>query len=300
MDAEESTHLKMHLSPRELSRAVGASESTLKRWTDDGLLRATRTAGGHRRIAIGEAVRFVRAAGLTVVDAAALGLPELSGAFGGSEESDASSVLFNALTEGDASRCRGLILQSYLAGQAVAQIADQQIAPAMRRIGDLWKHDRKGILLEHRATNLLIEAVAQLRSLLSRPADDAPLAIGAAPTGDPYVLPTLLAATALADEGWRDMNLGPETPLDVLRLAMAASRPKLVWLSITTEPRQNADIAHNINEMLEEQHAWGGRMVVGGQRCPRRIPSAPGLCHATSMCELTAFARGLAATSAKP
>lgn len=52
--------MKPLLSPRELAQAIGVSESSIKRWIDDGLIGATKTAGGHRRIAGSEAIRFVR------------------------------------------------------------------------------------------------------------------------------------------------------------------------------------------------------------------------------------------------
>ena len=55
------------LSPKELAQAIGVSESSLKRWADEGLLRATRTAGGHRRIPLAEAIRFLRDTQATLV-----------------------------------------------------------------------------------------------------------------------------------------------------------------------------------------------------------------------------------------
>jgi excisionase family DNA binding protein len=51
------------LSPRELAAAVGVSESSLKRWADEGRVKVARTAGGHRRIELAEAVRFIRQSG---------------------------------------------------------------------------------------------------------------------------------------------------------------------------------------------------------------------------------------------
>lgn len=60
-------------SPREFAAAIGASESSVKRWVDAGELVAAKTAGGHRRIALTEAVRFIRQRGMSVVDAKALG-----------------------------------------------------------------------------------------------------------------------------------------------------------------------------------------------------------------------------------
>src|SRR5690242_3719305 len=55
-----------HLSPRDLADALGVSESSLKRWVDAGKLAAFRTEGGHRRIAVSEALRFIRETGAPV------------------------------------------------------------------------------------------------------------------------------------------------------------------------------------------------------------------------------------------
>ncbi|MED5508142.1 MAG: DNA-binding protein, partial [Planctomycetota bacterium] len=54
--------------------AIGMSESSLKRWVDRGLLESTRTAGGHRRIRVKEAVRFIRDRQLVVSAPEKLGL----------------------------------------------------------------------------------------------------------------------------------------------------------------------------------------------------------------------------------
>jgi len=67
--------LKDLLSPKEFAEAIGVSQSSIKRWTDEGRIEAARTAGGHRRIPIAEAVRFVRETGASVVQPQALGLP---------------------------------------------------------------------------------------------------------------------------------------------------------------------------------------------------------------------------------
>src|SRR4051794_17870331 len=65
---------KTLLTPKELADAIGASESSLRRWVDGGRLRISRTAGGHRRIPVEEAVRFIRETGATLVRPEMLGL----------------------------------------------------------------------------------------------------------------------------------------------------------------------------------------------------------------------------------
>ncbi|MHC4811387.1 MAG: excisionase family DNA-binding protein, partial [Planctomycetota bacterium] len=103
--------MKHLLSPRELAAAIGVSESTLKRWTDDGLINATRTAGGHRRIPLAEAIRFVRATRTRVVNPTILQLGDLPGleATANGNGMDRVEQVHRALEEGAEMPLRGLV-----------------------------------------------------------------------------------------------------------------------------------------------------------------------------------------------
>jgi excisionase family DNA binding protein len=286
--------MKSQLSPKEFGEATGVSESSVKRWIDAGLIASTRTAGGHRRIAIEEAVRYVRENRLRVLKPQALGLADVT-----EREIDlndprlAHRALSHALQTGLAPQARGIILSLYLGGQSVAAIADGPIAAAMHEIGELWKKSPAGVHVEHRATDICLQAVAQLRTLLPPPADDAPIAVGAAPTGDPYLLPTMLAAATLVDEGWRAVNLGPQTPFDVLSLAIGEYEARLVWLSITA--RQKPDwITGEVANLARYLGQRRGFLIVGGRETPRPfVASADNLHIGQAMAELAAFARGV-------
>ena len=63
------------LSPKQVAHAIGASESSLKRWCDQGLLTTVKTAGGHRRIPVQEVLRFVREQNHAVVEPHILSMP---------------------------------------------------------------------------------------------------------------------------------------------------------------------------------------------------------------------------------
>lgn len=91
-------NLKPVLSTRELAEAIGVSESSIKRWADDGTVRAVRTIGGHRRIPFEEAIRFVRASNLRLVKPEVLGLHDVSsvqGRSGGRKRRAARSTSFS-------------------------------------------------------------------------------------------------------------------------------------------------------------------------------------------------------------
>ena len=295
--------MKTTLSPKELGAAIGVSESSLKRWADTGRLHVARTAGGHRRIQLAEAVRFIRESGFAVERPDLLGLDDLAEIEPGGRTEDVAAQFHDALLEGQAERARGLVLSLYLDGTAVSQLADRVIAPAMGRIGARWQHGPEGIFFEHRASDICDQALNRLRGLLPA-AEAAPVAVGAGPEDDPYVLPSLMAATVLATEGWSEVSLGAYTPVHVLARAAADCEARLVWLALSVErsPGGNAELVRALAAGLRAAGS-DARVVVGGPGVSaERPPAVAGAYFAGSMSELAAFAQGLrtAATDATP
>ena len=66
----------------------------------------------------------------------------------------------------------------FLNGSGVAAICDGAMQQAMRQIGELWPKDPRGILIEHRATDICLHAPGVLRQMLGDPAEHAPVALG--------------------------------------------------------------------------------------------------------------------------
>lgn len=255
--------MKPVISPRELAEAIGVSESSLKRWANDGLIHVSKTAGGHRRIAIGEAVRFIRSVGAPLVRPDVLGigdLPSFNAELLASETP--SDRLFQHLAEGRAREARSLILSLYLGGKSVAEIADGPIRYAMARLGEIWTHSPAGIFIEHRATDICVQAVQELRLLIDQPAARF-TAVGGAPPGDPYILASLLAATALTAEGGNAINLGANTPFETMLTAAEHHAAHFIWISVGTAPCPDelcTEIVHLAARFAER----GGKLMVGG------------------------------------
>jgi MerR family transcriptional regulator, light-induced transcriptional regulator len=67
-----------HLTPKQVARAIGVSEASLKRWCDKGLIHSVRTAGGHRRLPLADVMSFLRKSGHPLVSPEVLGLPAVS------------------------------------------------------------------------------------------------------------------------------------------------------------------------------------------------------------------------------
>jgi len=262
----------------------------VKRWVDDGTLTASRTAGGHRRIALAEAVRFVRVSG-TPVAHPQLFLGETRFPAAAALPGDAHEDFFSLLERDEAPAARAWLLSLYVSGWSVAAICDGPMRCAMEKIGTLWLHGVDGIVIEHRATDTCVRVLAELRGFFAAPEPGALVAVGAAPNGDPYLLPSMMAAAVLAELGFRDLNLGPHCPTEVLALATQRYHPRLVWLAMRLKPESDAAM-RAVTDLASQLATNGGTLVLGGQGAPP-VPPHPGLLRVQNMAELAAFARGL-------
>jgi excisionase family DNA binding protein len=280
-------------SPAELAPVVGVSESTLKRWVDRGHLRAERTPGGHRRIALPDLVSFLRARGRAVPSFE--GLRALAGrGTARAIEAPTPDVLARLLCLGDAGAASAIVLDQFREGRPLDDLLDRLAAPAMAQVGHWWAQGQVDVYEEHVATLTLYGVLLQLRSLVPAAPDTAPLALGGAPERDPYLLPSLMAELTLAEMGWRTINVGPDTPARSFREAIDQRRPRLVWLSITS-PDPASGFLDEYPRVFEAAQAQGTSLMLGGQGLTaalrdRFLATAFGF----RLAHLRAFARSLA------
>ena len=267
------------LSPKDLARAIGMSESSLKRWADKGLLEVTRTAGGHRRITVRDAIKFIRNRRLRVLRPDAIGLPSQSVESVQSLD-EVGQLLLDHVTEGRMDDAWHLLMGQYLSGASIAELGDGPIRSALTELGDRWDHDPDGIFIEHRATDLCMRVIQQMRHLAS-PNRPSFRATGGGISDDPYLLPSMLVASVISENGGDATNLGPNTPVDVLRIDSVkrpeGERPDLVWISISVldEP---VSTGREISKFAHECHEQGILLAVGGRDIEQLSLSAvPGL-----------------------
>ena len=266
------------VSPRDLARAIGMSESSLKRWADQGILHVSRTAGGHRRIQVREAIRFVRDRKLSIAVPSALGLSARLGdidqapqpigieSYDGGLNSEIAPFV-HLLESGDGESAELFLLGRYLAGVSIAEIGDQLIRPSLERLGH-GPHGAEEILKEHRATQVCLQAIEQMRAM-SRVTQPSFRAVGAGSAANSYMLPSLLVAAIMEESGGRAINLGANTPISALRCeALSAHSNRdpadLVWLSIS-EPMDDPDELAGLSKLIEDCAHHQIHLMVGGR-----------------------------------
>ena len=283
---------KPWFSPAELAPIAGVSESTLKRWVDIGHLRAEKTAGGHRKIAAADLIAFLRSRGRSVPSLE--GLTAMAGVTSARRSRTLTpGTLADLLIRGDVPAARSLLAGQFQSGRELVELADELVAPAMSQIGLWWADSTVDVYQEHLATLRAWGILLDLKNLLPVPREDAPLAIGAVPEGDPYLLPSLMAEIALAELGWRTMNIGPNTPIGSLQEAMAAHAPRMVWLSVTSRS-PHPSFFEGYPRVFEAAQSQGIPVALGGQGVTpalrdRLVASAFG----TRLAHLKAFARAI-------
>jgi excisionase family DNA binding protein len=284
-------HLQ-YLSTPEAAGVLGVSVSTIKRWVDEGVLPAHRTAGGHRKLLRAEVLALARQGDLPRGDLAAL--TAVSARESALDLETMVADLWKTLLDGQGFEVRAMIRRAYGSGVAIETLADRVIAPAMAKVGHDWETARIDVWQEHRATQLCAAALFDLKNELEARAErNRPVAVGGAPEGDPYLLPTLLAQYVLLDSGWEAVNLGPNTPLQSLAKALKELRPRLLWLSVSYVEHK-ATFIDGYQELYRAAERQGVAVAVGGQALGGAIRSAiPYTTHGDGLSHLAAFARTL-------
>ena len=249
-------------SPKQVARAIGVSESTLKRWCDSDLIPMTRTAGGHRRIEVEAVIQFLRETGRQVIEPELLGLPVTAGKTEWTLKR-ATDRIVASLVSGEEAVVRQIMFDLLLAGHSVTAIFDDVMAPAFHQIGDQWSCGDVAVYQERRACEICLRCLREVRTS-STLANDAPTAIGATVESDIYTLPIAMSEIVLRSVGWNTTSLGTNLPFETLIDATRTAQPRLLWLSISYISDEPAFVA-GINRLFEAAHAGDTAVAIGGQ-----------------------------------
>ena len=254
--------MKELLSPKQVAQALGVSESSLKRWCDQGRIATVRTGGGHRRLSLADVLRFVRDHAHPLVSPEVLGLPSVR------EPSErclvrARQLLADALLNGDESLSRRVVFDLYLAKHAWSAICDDVIAASFREIGERWSCRQAEVYQERRACEIMLRILHAFRDT-QRGMEPGCKAIGGTPAGDLYTIPNAMVELMMRESGWSAVSLGSSIPFDSLAAAVRAHQPSVLWLSVSHIP-DPAEFVSGYAQVFEVAQQQGVAIVMGGQ-----------------------------------
>ena len=284
--------MEEQLTTRQVAEALSVSESSVKRWCDQGAIPTIRTVGKHRRIPLDGLLRFLEETNRQVLVPSKLktqGVPQISDC----PELDVLLPLFErAVIEGNELECRALLTRYYAHHESFAKLADEFIAATFRRLGELWNCGSLEIYQERRGCEVCHRVLHEFRHLIPEAPPNAPIAIGAAPSGDQYTLPGQLIELVLRECRWRATNLGSNLPFETIAQAVSTYRPKLLWLTVSHLEDEGSFVRsyHEFKCQLPAETIviLGGRALTDDLR-----PKLKYTGHCDNMQQLAAFALAL-------
>ena len=282
--------MKELLTPNQVAKAIGVSESSLKRWADQGRIPFVRTAGGHRRLPIASVLEFVREQGLELVDATVLGLPAATGS-GARTLDRGRTSLIEAFKAGSFEAAVRVVIDLYLVPYPLSEIFDRVIQPALVTVGDHWESGQMEVYEERRSVEFCARLLHELSTMQVRPDADAPLAIGGTLDGDPYTTASKMVELVLRSSGYRAVSCGNELPFETIFKAVENERPALFFLSISAI-RDPAAFKTHLNQFFQHCEDHSTLLVVGGKAMEepiRRDLRYHGFCD--TMAQFESFAR---------
>ncbi|CAN5455239.1 excisionase family DNA-binding protein [soil metagenome] len=282
-----------YVSTAQVAKALGVGVTTVKRWVDEELIPARRTAGGHRKLHLADVVRWVQTANLPEADLSQLLPKRGKGLTAGDTESTLKQFV-RAVRDLDTVAVRGVVIGAYRAGMPMETIADRVIAPGMKQLDTLCEQGKADIAHEHRVSQTCVSVLHELESSLRSPSQqDRPVAIGGAPEDDHNSLPSLLAKLVLTAHGWNAIDLGPHTPVSAFTSAIETLQTKLVWVSVSHLPSPSPFL-RDYPAFFVRAQSRGIAVALGGRALTETIRSQlPYTTFGDGFSHLAAFANTL-------
>ncbi len=285
--------MKDLLTPRQVAQAIDMSESSLKRWCDQGLIPTVRTAGGHRRLPINGVLTFLRNSGYQLLHPELLGLPPST--TGGQERklNGERERLAVALEHGDEQVCTEVVLNLYLAGIPMSTICDDVFTPIFESISSRPGPHEITVYQERRACEICHRVLHEVRRAMPELSPSAPIAVGGTLEGDPYTLASSMIEMVLRENGWRACSLGAMLPFLSLRQAVCDMRPKLVWLNVSAIRDQQSFLTE-LDQLAKVAETNNVSLVLGGRAItPDLLVNRPTGTRCETFRQLESFAKTL-------
>jgi excisionase family DNA binding protein len=263
---------KTILSTVDVARLFNVTETTVKRWADDGQLKCQKTPGGHRKFPVKSIVEFAERNKFEPVGT--LSLPNQDGLGQAVEMAILNRdfpILVNAFVEKALSpdRMDLYVFFSYLYEHRVQiwEIHDLVIRPGMEEIGERWKRGDVSVSHEHRASYETLDAMAKLQAEIFMKPRTQQSVLLACVGEDLHEIGLRCAGYLFESEGWDIHYLGARTPVEEVIWSLKEVRPAVVALSVTN-PQDHRNIVPDLKAVNEAARASGSRVVVGGNGVP--------------------------------
>jgi methanogenic corrinoid protein MtbC1 len=283
--------MKRSYSTIELAKMWDVSESTIKRWADNGMIKCRKTVGGHRKFDLDSVLQFENRSGLVARAVQATRAAEIDREIeellAGPDFAELARRYRQVALAGKYHCVAELLIRAYLRGFSLAMICEEIIRPALNEIGDSWRAGKIKILDEHMATSATIQALSELHGIVEKKKSQGRLALVGCPDGEIHQIGSEVVRYLLEGEGWTVIYLGPLTPLFTFTDAINIIKPDLVCISATiVDDLERATRDYEQLRRAASKHQT--KIVMGGQALNDEQARARfrGAYHASSVYDL--------------
>ena len=172
--------------------------------------------------------------------------------------------LSRRLVAGDEAGAWKVVEAALAAGSTAEDAVTQVIAPAMRRVGDLWEQGEIGVDEEHTASAVCLRLLGRLGSRFARRGVSRGTVVVGTTREDLHGLPTAMVAEALRQAGFEVIDLGPMVPPEAFA-ATAARTDRLVAVGVSATLAGQDDAVREtvakVREAVEVPVVVGGRAI---------------------------------------
>jgi excisionase family DNA binding protein len=262
------------VSTRVASKLLSVHESSIKRWCNAGELEYWTTPGGHRRIPISKLVSFANDRGLEgeilgFGDSAERVWVGLEGAKRDESYFVLSKLVFEWINLGRIELVENLVPFLVNQGLALGSVFDKVLGSAMGQVGASYVAQEISVGDEHRLTNLIRDALLEIRQLLSVDetdpgSSDRRTAVVGCLRGEIHEIGALMIRLLLLNAGWNVIYLGQDVPTEEFHAQALKHDAELICISLAP-PRSTAEAIDAINLLASLfGKASGIRLAVGG------------------------------------
>ncbi len=265
-----------YLSTQEVADLINVTETTVKRWADEGKIQCHKTLGGHRKFLLKDIVHFAESnlyplSGTVTPPVPHRHVEALEFAVHAKNFQTLADLFYEEALKADKKAIYEML--SYLGKHhiSLSMLADEVIKPAMTRLGDEWRAGNLDVDREHLVSNAVLEALITLNPELHRKPSNGLTAICACAEGDYHELGLRMLAYALETEGWKVHYLGANTPFLSVRSITKSTRPALLCLSATILDGKRK-LAKDFRGIGRATRSVGAVYVVGGSFSNTYVP----------------------------
>jgi excisionase family DNA binding protein len=201
------------LGSREAAQFLGVGTSTIKRWSDDGVLECVKTEGGHRRFRKVDVERLLRRQQGRLQD----------------EEASIARWIDLLVSKTPQTLVVAELLKEKAKHGTWAKTADY-VGRVIEALGHRWEHGTLSVTEEHVATERLARALAWVSQSLVV-SEDAPVCLLLTARDDQHTLGLSLAELSAREIGWNATWLGRGIPLPDLDPFIRHTEPSVVGVS---------------------------------------------------------------------